>query len=84
MPPPTRDHLPQLLTALGHGKHRCPAQPFSGAAMTAATTRLLGHYEVTPQWTSYPTPVPAQIGGVARSGVPCPASYERRRTSSLD
>ncbi len=28
---------PMLVTAFGHGRHSCPAQPFSLAAMTAAT-----------------------------------------------
>ena len=39
---------PMLVTAFGHGRHSCPAQPFSLAAMTAATTRLLGEYRMTP------------------------------------
>ena len=33
-----------LVTAFGHGRHTCPAQPFSLAAMTTAMTRLLGRY----------------------------------------
>jgi cytochrome P450 len=69
---------PVLVTAFGHGKHSCPAQPFSLSAMSAAMTRLLGNYEMTPGWKSYPRPVPAQIGGVARSTDPCPVSYVRR------
>ena len=43
---------PMLVTAFGHGRHSCPAQPFSLAAMTAAMTRLLGRYQMTPGWTS--------------------------------
>ena len=69
---------PMLVTAFGHGKHSCPAQPFSLAAMTAAMTRLLNTYEMTPTWPNYPRPVPAQIGGVARSADPCPVSYVSR------
>ncbi len=69
---------PMLVTAFGHGKHSCPAQPFSLAAMTAAMTRLLGAYEMTPDWPNYPRPVPAQIGGVARSADPCPVNYVSR------
>ena len=69
---------PVLVTAFGHGKHSCPAQPFSLAAMSTAMTRLLHTYEMTPGWSSYPKPVPAQIGGVARSADPCPVSYVRR------
>jgi cytochrome P450 len=66
---------PMLVTAFGHGRHSCPAQPFSLAAMTAAMTHLLGRYVMTPLWTSHPRPVPAQIGGVARAAEPCPVDY---------
>ncbi len=66
---------PMLVTAFGHGRHSCPAQPFSLAAMTAAATRLLGRYRMTHRWTSRPQPVPAQIGGVARADGPCLVSY---------
>lgn len=66
---------PMLVTAFGHGKHSCPAQPFSLSAMTAAMTRLLREYRMTPQWTSHPQPVAAQIGGVARAAGPCPVDY---------
>ena len=68
---------PMLVTAFGHGRHSCPAQPFSLAAMTAATTHLLRTYQLTPGWTSHPQPVPAQIGGVARAEGPCPVDYLR-------
>ncbi len=66
---------PMLVTAFGHGRHSCPAQPFSLAAMTAAMTHLLGRYAMTPQWTGHPRPVPAQIGGVARAADPCAIRY---------
>jgi Cytochrome P450 len=56
---------PVLVTAFGHGRHSCPAQPFSLVAMTAAMTHLLREYQMTPGWTTHPQPVPAQIGGVA-------------------
>ena len=69
---------PQLVTAFGHGKHSCPAQPFSLAAMTKAVTHLCGGFELTPGWSTYPQPVPAQIGGVARAAGPCPVDYRRR------
>ncbi len=68
---------PMLVTAFGHGRHSCPAQPFSLAAMTAATTHLLGEHQMTPGWTSHPQPVPAQIGGVARAAGPCRVDYVR-------
>ena len=66
---------PLLVTAFGHGKHSCPAQPFSLSAMTAAMTHLLGRYELTPRWAGHPRPVPAQIGGVARAADPCAIRY---------
>ncbi len=69
---------PMLVTAFGHGRHSCPAQPFSLSAMTAAMTHLLGRYAMTPQWTSHPRPVPAQIGGVARAADACPVDYVGR------
>ncbi len=69
---------PQLVTAFGHGRHSCPAQPFSLAAMTAAMTRLGTVFELTPAWADPPTPVPAQIGGVARAAAACPVAYRRR------
>jgi cytochrome P450 len=69
---------PVLVTAFGHGRHSCPAQPFSLAAMTAASTHLLRKYELTPRWTAHPRPVPAQIGGVARAAGPCLVDYASR------
>lgn len=69
---------PMLVTAFGHGRHSCPAQPFSLSAMTMAMTRLLGRYDMTPEWDEYPRPVPAQIGGVARSATRCRAGYRHR------
>lgn len=69
---------PMLVTAFGHGRHSRPAQPFSLSAMTTAMTRLLGRYQMTPEWTGHPRPVPAQIGGVARSADLCQVYYERR------
>jgi cytochrome P450 len=66
---------PMLVTAFGHGKHSCPAQPFSLSAMTTAMTHLLGRYVLTPRWSGHPKPVPAQIGGVARAADPCPVDY---------
>jgi cytochrome P450 len=86
----TRHHLterdalpsPMLVTAFGHGKHSCPAQPFSLAAMTTAMTHLLGEYRMTPRWASHPEPVAAQIGGVARAAGPCLVDYVPRSTAS--
>jgi cytochrome P450 len=66
---------PMLVTAFGHGRHSCPAQPFSLSAMTAAMTQLFGRYEMAPDWTTHPRPVPAQIGGVARADGPCRLDY---------
>jgi cytochrome P450 len=66
---------PMLVTAFGHGRHSCPAQPFSLSAMTAAMTHLFGIYQMTPDWTTHPRPVSAQIGGVARADGPCRLDY---------
>ncbi|GAB2758200.1 hypothetical protein GCM10027020_08260 [Nocardioides salsibiostraticola] len=68
----------QLVTAFGHGKHTCPAQPFSLSAMTAAVTHLFAAYDFTPRWGTFPAPVAAQIGGVARAAGPCPVDYISR------
>jgi cytochrome P450 len=68
----------QLVTAFGHGKHSCPAQPFSLAAMSMAVTHLLGEFQVDAAWPAYPAPVPAQIGGVARAEGMCLLRYRRR------
>ena len=65
------------MTAFGHGRHTCPAQPFSLSAMTSAATRLLAAFELEPRWVGRPPPVRAQIGGVARSVGPCPLRYRR-------
>ncbi len=69
---------PQLVTAFGHGKHSCPAQPFSLAAMSMALTHLFSRYRLEGGWSAYPAPVPAQIGGVARADGPAPVSYQTR------
>jgi cytochrome P450 len=68
----------ELVTAFGHGKHSCPAQPFSLAAMSMSTAAIFHTLELIPRWTSRPVPVPAQIGGVARAAGPCLSSYRRR------
>ncbi|MBJ7399297.1 cytochrome [Mycolicibacterium sp.] len=68
----------QLVTAFGHGRHSCPAQPFSLSAMAMTATRLFGAYELTPRWDTAPAALPGQIGGVARAAGPAPVSYRRR------
>ncbi len=73
---------PELVTAFGHGRHTCPAQPFSLAAMTAAMVRLQSTYQLAPAWAAEPVPVPAQIGGVARAAAPCPITYGPTATGS--
>ena len=69
---------PMLVTAFGHGKHTCPAQSFSLAALSMAMIRLFHDYELSPHWDHHPRPVPAQIGGVARSAHECLVDYRRR------
>jgi cytochrome P450 len=68
----------ELVTVFGHGRHTCPAQPFSLSAMTAAASRLVGAFDMEPTWTCRPLPVRAQIGGVARAAGSCPVRYRRR------
>jgi cytochrome P450 len=68
----------ELVTSFGHGKHSCPAQPFSLAAMTATMAAMFGAFDLTPLWRDRPIAEPAQIGGVARAAAPCPVGYSRR------
>jgi cytochrome P450 len=68
----------ELVTVFGHGRHTCPAQPYSLATMTASTVRLLEAFDLEPGWIDRPPPVRAQIGGVARSGESCPMRYSAR------
>ena len=67
----------EQVTTFGHGRHTCPAQPFSLAAMTRAVARLVETYDVEAVFSD-PRPVTGQIGGVARSETPCPMRYRRR------
>lgn len=67
----------ELVTTFGHGAHACPAQPFSLAAMGMAAARLFADYEVMPEFDDV-TPLPVQIGGVARAERPCVVAYRRR------
>jgi cytochrome P450 len=67
----------ELVTAFGHGRHTCPAQPFSLAAMTSSLRRLLRSFRWDAGWTGRPVPLRTQIGGVARASGPCPVSYRR-------
>jgi cytochrome P450 len=68
---------PELVTSFGHGKHKCPAQPYSLAALTAILSTLLTTFEFTLDAAGIPGPEPAQIGGVARPSGPCPAAYRK-------
>ncbi len=68
----------ELVTVFGHGRHTCPAQPFSLSTMTAAATRLLTAFDMEPRWADRPVPVRNQIGGVARAAGRCPVRYRRR------
>ena len=68
----------ELVTAFGHGRHSCPAQSFSLAAIRSTLLRVSSGYDLDPEWTSHPAPVPAQIGGVARAAKPCILRYSKR------
>jgi cytochrome P450 len=67
----------ELVTAFGHGKHKCPAQPYSLAALTAILTCLLTTFDFDLDPADIPGPEPAQIGGVARPAGPCKVTYRR-------
>jgi len=67
----------ELITAFGHGRHSCPAQSFSLAAMRSALVRLATNYDLDAEWAQHPLPVSAQIGGVARAEAPCFLGYRR-------
>jgi len=67
----------ELVTAFGHGRHTCPAQPFSLAAITRAVTDLFARYELVAEYADA-CELPAQIGGVARAADPCPVRYAAR------
>jgi cytochrome P450 len=68
----------ELVTVFGHGRHTCPAQPYSLSAMTTVLVGLLDAFDFEPGWVERPRPVRAQIGGVARSAEPCLIRYRRR------
>lgn len=74
------DELParELVTTFGHGRHACPAQGFSIAAMRHSIARLLEEYELEPRFAN-PQPLKRQIGGVARADRPCRVRYAKRR-----
>ena len=44
----------ELVTVFGHGGHSCPARPFSLAAMTLTSRRLLGRFRWEPSWSEHP------------------------------
>lgn len=71
-------HHDASVTTFGHGGHRCPAQRFSISAIVRTVDRLRSTFAMTPQFSTV-TPLPFQIGGVARTAEPCPVAYVRRR-----
>ncbi|HLX88546.1 MAG TPA: hypothetical protein VKR22_08860 [Acidimicrobiales bacterium] len=67
----------ELVTVFGHGKHTCPAQAFSLAAMTSVARELGSTFEWAYEWKEHPRPLPTQIGGVSRAAERCMASYQK-------
>ena len=67
----------ELVTTFGHGRHACPAQVFSVAAIRRTVVRLFGEFDLTPRFRS-PRPLKRQIGGVARADRACRVTYRRR------
>ncbi len=74
----------ELVTVFGHGRHTCPAQPYSLAAMSTAITALFGAFDFEAGWIDTPMPVRSQIGGVARSAEPCRVAYTPRLALSTE
>jgi cytochrome P450 len=73
------DDLPasELVSTFGHGRHACPAQRFSIAAIRTALARLLDRYELTPRYGRV-EPLRRQLGAVARPNGPCWVTYRAR------
>jgi cytochrome P450 len=64
-------------TTFGHGPHRCPAQRFSMQTITRTVNALRANYTLTPHFDEV-TPLPMQIGGVARPANDCLMTYARK------
>jgi cytochrome P450 len=67
-------HHDVTVTTFGHGGHRCPAQRFSLSAIVRTVAALQRAFVLTPRFDRL-TPLPTQIGGMARSAEPCPVDY---------
>ena len=68
---------PELVTTFGHGRHSCPAQGFSIAAIRHGVRELVLRYQLTPRFRD-PQPLRRQLGGVARADRPCRVDYRLR------
>lgn len=70
------DELPasELVTTFGHGRHSCPAQGFSIAAIRHSVGELVRRYDLSPLFRD-PGPLRRQLGGVARADRPCRVDY---------
>jgi len=73
------DDLParELVSTFGHGRHACPAQRFSIAAIRLAVGSLCRRFHLSPRWRDV-GPLRQQIGGVARADRPCRLTYHAR------
>jgi len=73
------DDLParELVSTFGHGRHACPAQRFSIAAIRIAVGALCRRFDLNAEWHDV-GPLRQQIGGVARADRPCPLAYRLR------
>ncbi len=67
----------ELVATFGHGRHACPAQGFSIAAIAHSARELLRRFELTPRFRG-PQPLRRQLGGVARADRRCRVDYRRR------
>jgi hypothetical protein len=64
-------------TTFGHGTHRCPATRFSLQTITRTVSRLRTDFVLNPHFADV-TPLPMQIGGIARPANDCTMGYARR------
>jgi cytochrome P450 len=68
---------PELVTTFGHGRHSCPAQSFSIAAIRTSLRLLLDRYRLEPHFAGA-LPYVRQLGAVARAAKPCVVVYHER------
>ncbi len=74
---------PEVVSTFGHGQHACPGQRFAILAIRVALRSLLDALDLEPRFDRV-SPLPGQIGAVARAAVPCRLRYRRRAGRAVD